>query len=55
VPLVVASLSLGGIAGGIFLWFRSWPIFGVAFVAVIALDAFMDFRLRRLDLVEPEV
>jgi hypothetical protein len=31
------------------------PCCGVALAVVIALDAFMDFRLRRLELIEPEV
>jgi hypothetical protein len=53
-PLVVASMSLGGIAGGVLLWLRSWSLFAVVLVVVLALDALMDFRFRRLELVEPQ-
>jgi hypothetical protein len=50
VPLVIVSLCLGGLSAGLGLFFQSWIVFGVAFVVVVALDALIDSRFRRLEI-----
>ncbi len=55
VPLVIASMSFGGIAVILGFAFRSWLVFGVALVLGIIVDALIDSRLRRLELVKSEI
>jgi hypothetical protein len=54
VPLVIMSLSLGALSAVLGFVFRSWLVFGVAFVIVTALDALIDSRLRRLELADAQ-
>jgi hypothetical protein len=54
IPLVVASMSIGGVVILLGYLSRSWRVFGVALLFGIALDALMDYRLRRLELIQGE-
>jgi phage FluMu protein Com len=54
VPLVLTSSCLGGLAAGLGWFFRSWPVFGVAVLVVVALDALIDSRFRRLEVVDTQ-
>jgi len=49
---MIVSLCLGGLSAGFGLFFRSWIVFGVAFIAVVALDALIDSRFRRLEIAD---
>jgi hypothetical protein len=51
-PQRIASMCLGGVVAGICLFFRSWTIFAAALVVILILDAWKDYRFRRLELVE---
>jgi hypothetical protein len=52
--LFVVCLCLGGAASGLGLWSRSWLVFGAAVFVAVLLDALIDFRFRRLELIAKE-
>jgi hypothetical protein len=54
VPLAIASMSFGGIAAIVGFLLRSWLAFGITLAFGVILDALMDSRLRRLELIQTE-
>jgi len=46
--LFVLAVFLGGLAGGLGLYFRSWIVLVVGFAVAMIIDALIDWRCRRL-------
>lgn len=52
VPMFVASMCFAAVAVIVGFLFRTWLAFGIAVAVIVIIEALMDYRLRRLELVE---